>query len=366
MATVEIDRVTKQYGDFTAVDELSLEIADGEFVSILGPSGCGKSTTLEMLAGLQVPSSGDIRVDGRSVVGVSPRHRGLGLIFQDYSIFPQMSPRANLEFGLRMRRVDSATREREVARVIEIVELDDSTLDKPTDDLTPGELQRVAIGRTLVTRPNIILLDEPLSNLEPDLRARTRAKLKRLFSDLGQTTIYVTHDQVEAMSLSDRVLVMRDGRLQQIGTPEDVYGRSSNTFVGGFIGSPPMNFLAGRLTEDDGRLIAEGPGFSLDLSDRRGEVEPGQGDVVVGIRPEHLERANGDPGPRLEGSVFTVEPLGSETIVDVRVGETIVKMLDAPASTCAVDEPIALAVEADHVHLFDAASERSRLAARGW
>jgi len=367
MARITLENVTRDFGSTVAVKELNLDVQDGEFVSLLGPSGCGKTTTLHMLVGLQTPTSGRVLFDGKPMQRVPPRKRNVGLIFQDYSIFPHLSPRANIEFGLRVRGVSRATRRAEVARVAEIVELDDALLDRSTPDLNAGQLQRVAIARTLITRPSIVLLDEPLSNLEPDLRARTRAKLKRLFHDLGQTTIYVTHDQVEAMSLSDRIAVMNLGELQQYGTPEDVYMKSANTFVAGFLGSPPMNFLHGRVTAHDGALSVDGAGFAIELagiSDLELRVdEP----VTVGIRPEHLAVEHTAPvngRPRLEGAVYAIEPLGSETIVDVAVGDAVLRALLPPSVRFAMGDPVSVTLDLAPLHLFDGNGRSLRSASR--
>jgi multiple sugar transport system ATP-binding protein len=366
MATITLDNVTRDFGSTVAVDQLNLEVKDGEFVSLLGPSGCGKTTTLHMLVGLQTPTSGRVLFDGKPMDRVPPHKRNAGLIFQDYSVFPHLSPRANIEFGLRVRGASRATRRAEVARVAEIVELDDELLDRSTADLNAGQLQRVAIARTLITRPSIVLLDEPLSNLEPDLRARTRAKLKRLFRDLGQTTVYVTHDQVEAMSLSDRIAVMNFGVLQQYGTPEQVYVRSDNIFVAGFLGSPPMNFLHGRLTAADGALRIEGTGFTLELP-ASPTVEGAVGDsVTVGVRPERLavEHSRGRMPSALEGSVYAIEPLGSETIVDVSVGDAVVRALLPPTADFHVEEPVSVLVDPVDVHLFNGKGQSVRSASR--
>ena len=367
-----VDGVTKRFDDLVAVDHLDLDIAEGEFVALLGPSGCGKTTTLHMLAGLEQPTEGRILFGDDDVTNLTARKRNIGLIFQDYSIFPHMSPRQNLEFGLRVRKWPREKRREKVREVAEIVELPEDVLGRRSSDLSPSELQRVAIARTLVTEPRLVLLDEPLSNLEPELRARTRARLKRLFDDLGQTTIYVTHDQIEAMALANRIAVMSLGQLQQVGTPEDVYLRPANMFVAGFLGSPPMNFIPGRLGEGGSGPEVVTDGGTLDLAARKGDLAAGGSEVVVGIRPEHLDISQDEngavpgSGSTLAGRVFEVEPLGLETVVNVVVGETIVKAIAEPDADYELDSPVRLELSADHAQLFDAETKLSRMTATRW
>lgn len=370
MSRVVLSSVTKRFDELVAVDHLDLEVGEGEFLALLGPSGCGKTTTLHMLAGLDTPTEGRIYIGEDDVTEVTARKRNIGLIFQDYSIFPHLSPRKNIDFGLRIRRWPQERRKAKVQEVVEIVELTADALDRSSGDLSPSELQRVAIARTLVTEPRLVLLDEPLSNLEPELRSRTRARLKHLFNDLGQTTIYVTHDQVEAMALADRIAVMSLGRLQQLGTPDDVYLRPANTFVAGFLGNPPMNFLPGVLEEVDGRLGVTTEGGRLDLELRRGEIRDGGSSVVVGLRPEHLSVGSvpptSDSASVLQGSVFELEQLGLETVVNAKVGEHILKALASPDANFHIDAPVTLHVAADQVQVFDAETEASRLSATRW
>src|SRR5437867_7235335 len=278
MAQVVLDHVTKVFDDqVMAVDDLTLTVGDGEFIILVGPSGCGKTTALRMLAGLEKLTSGRIAIDGRVINDVSPRDRDIAMVFQNYALYPHMTVFRNLAFGLRQRKVPSREIDRRVHEVSEILGLDELLKRRPAQ-LSGGQRQRVAMGRALVREPKAFLLDEPLSNLDAKLRVQMRAELKRLHQRLGVTTIYVTHDQVEAMTLGDRIAVMNAGRVQQIGRPQEVYRHPANLFVAGFIGSPPMNLLRGSVRE--GRVQAG------DLQFARGGVP--DGDVVVGVRPEAL------------------------------------------------------------------------------
>ncbi len=304
MAQVVLDHVTKVFDDqVVAVDDLTLTVGDGEFIILVGPSGCGKTTALRMLAGLEKVTSGRIAIEGRIINDVSPRDRDIAMVFQNYALYPHMTVFGNLAFGLRQRKVPSREIDRRVHEVSEILGLDDLLKRRPAQ-LSGGQRQRVAMGRALVREPKAFLLDEPLSNLDAKLRVQMRAELKRLHQRLGVTTIYVTHDQVEAMTLGDRIAVLSGGKLQQLGPPQDVYDHPANVFVAGFIGSPPMNLL--RATALSGRITA-------------GELEldiPGlaDGDVVVGVRPEMLRPA-GDGLPAVPFTVDVVEPLGDEIVV---------------------------------------------------
>jgi ABC-type sugar transport system ATPase subunit len=307
VAEVKFEHVSKVFpGPTIAVDDLSLTVADGEFLILVGPSGCGKSTALRMVAGLEKISSGTITVAGRPLNDVPPRDRDIAMVFQNYALYPHMTVQKNLEFGLRQRKTPRAEVTRRVTDVGEMLGLDELMKRRP-GQLSGGQRQRVAMGRALVREPKAFLLDEPLSNLDAKLRVQMRAELKKLHHRLGITTIYVTHDQVEAMTLGDRIAVMSAGRLQQIGVPQDVYDRPTNVFVAGFIGSPPMNLLRGTVK---GGTVSAGT-FSF--------ARPGlaDGPVTVGIRPEALHPAGeGEDGrPRIEVLVDVVEPLGDEVLV---------------------------------------------------
>jgi sn-glycerol 3-phosphate transport system ATP-binding protein len=328
VADVEFRGVTKRFADTTAVEALDLEVEDGELMVLVGPSGCGKSTALRMVAGLEQPTEGTIRIGGRDVAGLSPGRRDIAMVFQSYALYPHMTVRKNLAFPLRRRRMERSDIDRRVAEVAEMLELDELLHRKPAQ-LSGGQRQRVAMGRALIREPVAFLLDEPLSNLDAKLRSELRAELKRLHARLETTMIYVTHDQVEAMTLGDRIAVMHRGRLLQVGRPDEVYNRPCNVFVARFVGSPAMNLL---------------PGTSVD---------EGAG-VTIGIRPEVLQVADGPPGgPSLTVVAEVVEPLGSDVFVHGRTdaGDEIVARLPGNAHVTP-GERVALAAPADEVHRF--------------
>ena len=305
MARVAFDRVTKVYpGPVVAVEGLTLEVADGEFLILVGPSGCGKSTALRMIAGLERISDGTISIGDRIVNDVPPKDRDIAMVFQNYALYPHMTVEKNLGFGLRRRRTSGAEVRRRVDEIGRMLGLEELLRRRP-GQLSGGQRQRVAMGRALVREPDVFLLDEPLSNLDAKLRVEMRAELKKLQERLEVTTVYVTHDQVEAMTLGQRIAVLSEGILQQVGPPQDVYDLPANVFVAGFIGSPPMNLLKAKAAA--GRVVAG----DLELDTRVPD-----GDVLVGIRPEAL-RPVGDehPGPGLEVRVDVVEPLGDEVLV---------------------------------------------------
>jgi ABC-type sugar transport system ATPase subunit len=319
VASVRFADVGKRYGDVEAVRGLSLEIADGEFMVLVGPSGSGKTTALRMLAGLESISSGEIAIGDRVVNRVAPRERDIAMVFQDYALYPQMTVFDNLAFGLRRRKV---ARERIEARVHEAAALLglDPLLARKPGQLSGGQAQRVALGRALVREPQAFLMDEPLSNLDAKLRTQTRGEIKRVQQEVGTTTVYVTHDQVEAMTMGDRIAVMNDGVLEQVGTPEELYERPANRFVGGFIGSPAMTFFEAAAVPEDGGVRLRGE--SVDVLVPAG-AGAGRGDVTVGVRPEAARLWNGGAaglaGP-LRGTIEYVEALGRETFVGVAVG----------------------------------------------
>ncbi len=300
MARIELRRIRKQWGEVVAVDDLDLVIEDGEFVALLGPSGCGKSTTLFMLAGIYMPTSGELLFDGARVNEVEAKDRNVGIVFQSYALYPHMTVRRNIMFPLRFKgvaRAEAARRAEEAARLVHVEEL----LDRMPSQLSGGQQQRVALARALVKEPQLLLLDEPLSNLDATLRLSMRTEIKRLQRQTGVTMVLVTHDQIEATTMADRIVCMRSGRIEQIGTAEDLYQRPESLFVAGFIGAPPINLLSG---EAHGGRLRLGS-LSLTVS---GEAE---GEVVLGIRPENLELG---AGRGITAEVVGVEPMGRETL----------------------------------------------------
>ena len=319
MAGVTFDRVVKRFGPVEAVRELDLAVDDGEFMVLVGPSGSGKTTALRMLAGLEAISEGRILIGERVVNAVSPRDRDIAMVFQDYALYPQMTVRHNLAFGLRRRKTPREDIERRVARAAEALELGE-LLDRRPRELSGGQQQRVALGRALVRDPQVFLMDEPLSNLDAKLRVQTRGEIKRLQKEIGTTTVYVTHDQVEAMTMGDRIAVMNRGRLEQVGTPEALYERPANLFVAGFIGSPGMSFARLAVERGADGLHLHGDGMRLGLPGTDRELPR---EVMLGVRPEHARpwREDGELIGPLEGRVAYVEALGRETFVGVDAGE---------------------------------------------
>ena len=321
MARVALNNVTKEFhGGTRALDDLSLEIPDGEFLILVGPSGCGKTTALRLIAGLEKATSGTIAIGDRTVNGVSPRDRDIAMVFQNYALYPHMTVYRNLGFGLRERRTPKREVDRRVREISTVLGLDELLKRRPAQ-LSGGQRQRVAMGRALVREPKAFLLDEPLSNLDAKLRVQMRAELKRLHAKLGITTIYVTHDQIEAMTLADRIVVMSAGQALQIGTPQEVFSRPANLFVAGFIGSPAMNLLRGRASA---RGSADTEITAGDLRFARPGVP--DGDVIVGIRPECLAPAPAETaGAALDLEVDLVEPLGEQALVHGTVAGTAVR-----------------------------------------
>jgi multiple sugar transport system ATP-binding protein len=359
VASVTLQQLTKRFGDFTAVAGLDLRITDGEFVTFLGPSGCGKSTALACIAGLEDLSDGSIVFDGRDVTELEPHERNVAMVFQDYALYPHMTARENMSFGLRQQKVEPAKIRRQVETAAEMLGLEE-LLERRPAELSGGQRQRVAVGRAVVRNPAVLLMDEPLSNLDASLRVRTRTEIKRLQRDLGITSVFVTHDQEEAMVLSDRVVVIRNGKLQQVGPPMEVYRRPANLFVAGFIGSPAMNLLEVELARADGHLQCRLGTAVIDLP--LDVVEPASlvglpGKALLGIRPTDLTVGPAQDGPVLRGEVFLVEPIGPVSYVDLDVEGRAVKAVADPDTAPAPGERIDVACPARRVHLFDASTE---------
>jgi multiple sugar transport system ATP-binding protein len=358
MARITLDRLTKRFGKQVAVRDLTLEINENEFVALLGPSGCGKTTTMNMISGLLRPDSGTVYFGAREMNAVPPGKRGVGFVFQNYAVFTHMTVYNNIACGLKVRKIPEAQIDEEVMEAATLLRIE-RLLHINAGRLSINDMQKVALARTLVTKPEILLLDEPLSNLDAALRNVMRAELKRLHHELGQTTIYVTHDQVEAMSLADRIAVMNFAVLQQFDTPDEVYRNPKNLFVANFIGSPTMNFLNGGYEAGEIHL-SDFHGRTISISDKYRAMIAGRlksGEVVVGIRPEHLRLEDADDADKtsLKADVLSFEPLGSETIVYLRPqgdGSNIIKAVMHSDYLADVGDTKALRFDQEDLYLF--------------
>jgi ABC-type sugar transport system ATPase subunit len=359
MATVRLEGMRKIYADrgqvHVAVHGIDLAVADGEFVVLVGPSGCGKSTTLRMIAGLESITEGTLRIGDRVVNEVPARDRDIAMVFQNYALYPHMTVYENLAFALTLRKLARAEVDARVREAAELLGLGTLLTRRPRQ-LSGGQRQRVAVGRAIVRHPQVFLFDEPLSNLDAKLRVQMRRELAALRRRLGTTTIYVTHDQVEAMTLGDRIVVMLDGRVQQVDTPLALYHRPANTFVAMFVGSPPMNLIRGRVqTGDGGWFEAEAGGFRLALGGRVPTTVPHDRPVVLGIRPEAIRLGPPDRGPVAE--VGELEPLGNETLVSLEAGGTsLVARVDGAVAVRRADR-VGISVEPASLHWFDPETE---------
>jgi len=353
MARVELKDLSKSWGNAVGVKQMSLDIADGEFLVLLGPSGCGKTTTMRMVAGLEDPSTGEVWIGDRCVNGLEPKDRDVAMVFQSYGLYPNMTVEENISFPLRIRSMPVAQIKPAVLKAAAQVELIDF-LDRRPKELSGGQRQRVALARAIVRQPKVFLMDEPLSNLDAKLRVTMRSHIKHLHHTLGVTTIYVTHDQIEAMTLADRVVVMSRAEIQQIGTPEVIYNQPANLFVAGFIGSPSMNLIAGALRDG----VFEAPGVSV----------PGFGtqsrpDVVLGVRAEDM-MVTAPEQAQIRAEVFSFELTGDSTLVMVRIGEQVVTARAAKDYRARIGEPAGFAVSAQQCHIFDGQTQnRLRLEA---
>ena len=363
MASVRLAGIGKVFrGKGAALSGIDLEVADGELVVLVGPSGCGKSTLLRIIAGLERPSEGRVCIDGRDETERSPRDRRLAMVFQSYALYPHKTVRENLRFPLQVRGVPRAEREERVRRVAELMKIE-PLLDRRPSEISGGERQRVALGRAVIRADaRVFLLDEPLSNLDAKLRIEMRAELARIHRELGATMIYVTHDQEEAMTLGDRIVVLRGGRIQQVGTPSDVYLRPATHFVAGFIGSPPMNFLEGRLiTNPEGRSF-EGEEIALELG-RALPLEPGIRRIRLGIRPQDVELTDPESA-RVVGVVDLVQLLGSQRLVVLRIGEehsgSAVTAVTGLGGEVRPGDRLGVRFPLERIHLFDPEPELGR------
>ena len=342
MASIELKNVHKNWGQFIAVDDFNLTISDNEFLVLLGPSGCGKTTTMRMIAGLEDASAGDILIDGKRVNDLEPKDRDVAMVFQSYGLYPNMNVYENIRFPLKVRKIDQKSHDTRVRRASAMVELDDFLHRKPAE-LSGGQRQRVALARAIVREPNVFLMDEPLSNLDAKLRVSTRAQIKHLQHELKVTTIYVTHDQIEAMTLADRVVVMNKGLIQQIGTPTEIYNRPANLFVAGFIGNPAMNLIEGQIKE--GCFRAENIKIDgLKLRD---------GTATLGFRAEDAAIVSGADKAQINAPTYTMELLGDTTMVTVIAGNALVAVKAHKEFRTEIGSKVAISVPEASCHLFD-------------
>ncbi len=346
MARIELRNVRKQWGPLVGVSDVSLTIGDEEFLVLLGPSGCGKTTTMRMIAGLEQPTGGTVAIDGELMNDVDARDRDVAMVFQGYALYPNMTIYENIRFPLRMRKVPKAQHDGLVRRAAAMVDLGDY-LDRKPAALSGGQRQRAALARAIVREPQVFLMDEPLSNLDAKLRTAMRVQLKHLQRQLKITTVYVTHDQIEAMTLADRIVIMDGGRIQQIGTPDQIYADPANTFVAGFIGSPPMNLIDGTLEAG----VFTAPGIRVE------GVHGGNGamrEVTLGIRPEDCHI--GGPTAHLTGTVYGVEPTGEQTFVSLRTGRDLIEIKAHRGFRAGLDSTAQASFDLDHLYVFDRAN----------
>jgi multiple sugar transport system ATP-binding protein len=349
MATVTFEDVTKRFGDFVAVNDLDLAITDGEFMVLVGPSGCGKTTSLRMIAGLEEISSGTLKIGDRVVNDIAPKDRDIAMVFQSYALYPHMSVRDNMSFGLKLKKVPKPEIEKRVAETAGFLGLD-KLLNRKPRELSGGQRQRVALGRAIVREPAVFLMDEPLSNLDAKLRVETRANIARIHHRLGTTTVYVTHDQVEAMTMGTRIAVMNLGELQQVGPPQELYEHPQKLFVAGFIGSPSMNFVD--VSSSDGKVA--GGGMTFPIPTRYGRLEAGR-QLVAGFRPEHLELGDMSNAAGIRAKADVVEFLGDEELLHVTVEghEGDVVAVVSSSHRVKPGDVIELKLPLEKLHLFD-------------
>ena len=354
--SISVRDLTLNFGAVSVLKTLNLDVAEGEFIVLLGPSGCGKSTLLNCLAGLLDPSDGQIFIKGKNVTWAEPSERGIGMVFQSYALYPQMTVRGNLSFGLKNAKMPAAEIEKRVARAAEILQIG-PLLDRKPAALSGGQRQRVAIGRALVRDVDVFLFDEPLSNLDAKLRSELRVEIKRLHSRLKNTMVYVTHDQIEALTLADRIAVMRGGIIQQLAAPQEIYNRPSNLFVAGFIGSPSMNFLNGA-TVDGGRAFEIG-GTRIDLAGYDGGAVGARDKAILGLRPEHLTITDSaEPGRTIPAVVEIDEPMGADSLVWLKAGDATVSVRVPVERRPAHGAAVHLRVDIPKASIFDARTEQ--------
>ena len=341
MAEIILRNLSKRWGSFVGVNDFNLTIPDKEFLVLLGPSGCGKTTTMRMIAGLEEATEGEILIDGQRVNDLDPKDRDVAMVFQSYALYPNMNVYENIRFPLKVRGIDPASHDEKVQRAASMVELEEFMHRKPAE-LSGGQRQRVALARAIVREPNVFLMDEPLSNLDAKLRVSTRAQIKNLSHELAVTTIYVTHDQIEAMTLADRVVVMEKGVIQQVGTPTEIYDRPANTFVASFIGNPAMNLMNGAVKDNM---------FETEHTEIKG-INIKDGDLTLGFRAEDAEvvKSKGN----IKAPIYSIELLGDATMVTVRINGNLISVKADKSFRAEIDDMVQIRVPVDHCHLFDA------------
>lgn len=361
MAEVVLDKVRKEFGKVVAVDDFSLEIRDGEFMVFVGPSGCGKTTTLRMVAGLEEITGGSIYVGGRLVNRVPPKERDVAMVFQNYALYPHMTVFDNMAFGLKLKKLPKQEIQARVQKTADLLGIGDLLSRKPKA-LSGGQRQRVALGRAIVRTPQVFLFDEPLSNLDAKLRIQMRLELKKLHARLGTTSIYVTHDQIEAMTMGERIVVMRDGLIQQVGEPLELYHRPTNRFVASFIGSPTMNFIPARIRGGEGRMevMTEGWGLPVPEQKRTALLPYADREVILGIRPDDLSEAGSRESPGIvKATVLVVQPVGSQIFLEVKAGgHDLLAAVDS-GSRVRPQEKVLLEARLQNLHFFDPHTEKA-------
>ena len=363
MSKVRVVNLHKRFDKTIAVDGITFEVGDGEFIVLLGPSGCGKTTTLRCIAGLEVPDEGEIYIDDKMVNELPPKDRDIAMVFQSYALYPHMSVYDNLAFPLKMKKYPKQEIEKRVKEVAKLLRIEELLNRKPRQ-LSGGQQQRVALGRALVRNPKVWLMDEPLSNLDAKLRVYMRAELKKLQKDLNITTIYVTHDQAEAMAMADKVAVMSQGKILQYDAPTNVYERPANLFVAGFLGSPPMNFVEANLVERDSKIMLDAGFFTYPLDEKLGKIvkdNVASDKVIIGFRPEHMIVSDEKvPNAVFQADLYVVEPMGSSFIVDLRAGEYLIKAIVPPTTKLPPPgEKVWAGFPPDKLHIFDAKTEKA-------
>ncbi len=329
MTSLRIEGLTKRYGNTNALDEFSLKVDSGQFMVLLGPSGCGKTTAVRCIAGLVNPTSGQIYIGDQLVNNLAPKDRDVAMVFQNYALYPHMAVYNNIAFPLKMRKVPKEKIDDKVRNIANLLEID-SLLDRKPKELSGGQMQRVALGRALVREPKIFLMDEPLSNLDAKLRTYMRAEIKKLQKKVGITTLYITHDQIEAMSMADQVAIMKSGLIQQIGTPGEVYQKPANTFVADFVGSPSMNFIKCKITEENSGITLESNNISLKIPQISWDMKHSSENVTLGIRPRDVILLDGDNndfiGIKIKGKILFTELLGDDSLVEVNIGTDTIRV----------------------------------------